>query len=140
MTTLTPQDEEHLRLLSIFHYVVAGITGLSALLPIFHLVIGILIMTGGVGDEMDSEFSEDFGPEFIGGFFVVFAAVFIALGLTLAFVTYRAGRAIAERRSRTFCLIVACLMCLSFPFGTVLGVCTIIVLAREGVRAEFEGS
>jgi len=38
------QDENHLQLLSIFHYIVAGLSALFALLPIFHLIIGILII------------------------------------------------------------------------------------------------
>src|SRR5690606_24795809 len=46
MTTLTPQDEEHLRLLAIFHYVVAGITALFSLIPIAHITVGILMVMG----------------------------------------------------------------------------------------------
>jgi hypothetical protein len=38
------QDEDHLKLLSIFHYVVGGLAGLFALLPIFHLVIGLVMV------------------------------------------------------------------------------------------------
>ncbi len=34
----------YLNLLSIFHYVIAGIGGLSACLPILHLVMGILLV------------------------------------------------------------------------------------------------
>ncbi len=36
------QDLEHLRLLSIFHYVVGGIAGLFACFPCIHLVLGII--------------------------------------------------------------------------------------------------
>jgi len=35
------RDEEHLKLLSIFHYVVGGIAAFFAFFPIIHLVIGI---------------------------------------------------------------------------------------------------
>jgi hypothetical protein len=38
------QDEEHLRLLSIFHYVVAGLAALFALFPIFHLILGLFMI------------------------------------------------------------------------------------------------
>lgn len=40
------EDLEHLRLLSIFHYVVAGLSGLAACFPIIHLAIGISMLTG----------------------------------------------------------------------------------------------
>ena len=35
------------------------------------------------------------------------------------------------------CIVMAALACLSMPFGTVLGVFTIIVLARPSVQALF---
>ena len=38
------QDEEHLKLLSIFHYVVGGLTALFACIPIFHLILGIVFI------------------------------------------------------------------------------------------------
>ena len=38
------QDLEHLRLLSIFHYVVAGITAFFACFPVFHLVFGLVML------------------------------------------------------------------------------------------------
>jgi hypothetical protein len=34
---------------------------------------------------------------------------------------------------------MACIICLSIPFGTVLGVFTIIVLNRPTVKARFDG-
>ncbi len=36
-----------------------------------------------------------------------------------------------------FCLVMACVACLFMPFGTVLGVFTIIVLARPSVQTLF---
>ncbi len=74
---MTEQDAEHLRLLSIFQYIVGGMQGLVGCFPIFHFLFG--------------------------------AAV--AAGVTAA-------------------------MCM--PFGTVLGVFTILVLARPAVKAAFE--
>jgi len=37
------QDEEHPRLLAIFHYVCAGMVALFACFPIIHLVLGITL-------------------------------------------------------------------------------------------------
>ena len=39
-------DAEHLRLLSIFHYVVAGLAALLGTVPVIHLTIGILMLEG----------------------------------------------------------------------------------------------
>lgn len=138
MSTTSPeQNAEHLRLLSIFHYVLAGVTALASLLPIFHLILGIGILTGAI-DSSESEGAE--GLRWMGGVFAAFAAVLILFGMGLAYCMFRAGRAIVQRRSRTFCMIVACVMCLWFPLGTVLGVFTIVVLSRDSVRAEFEAA
>ena len=39
-------DIQHLNLLSLFHYIVAGITFLFGCIPIIHVVIGITMMAG----------------------------------------------------------------------------------------------
>ena len=41
------QDAEHLKLLSIFHYVVGAFTVLLGCLPIFHIVMGVMLLAGG---------------------------------------------------------------------------------------------
>lgn len=48
-----------------------------------------------------------------------------------------AGRALAQRRRYTFCLVIAGVACMFMPFGTVLGVFTIIVLLRDSVKELF---
>lgn len=40
------EDLQQLKLLSIFHYVLAGITGLFSLFPLIHLFMGLAIVTG----------------------------------------------------------------------------------------------
>ena len=126
-------DNEHLNLLSIFHYVVGGMAALFACIPIIHLVIGLFFIIA----------SKQFGhgsqqpPVFIGWFFVAFASVFIFLGWTLAVLVLMAGRCIAHRKHYTFCLVMACVECLFMPFGTMLGVFTILVLNRASVKELF---
>jgi len=34
------KDQEQLKILSVFHYVVAGMTALFSLIPIFHVILG----------------------------------------------------------------------------------------------------
>jgi len=59
-------------------------------------------------------------------------------GIVLAgFTNLISGFFILQRRGRLFSLIVAGFNCLCFPFGTVLGVFTFIVLLRESVAEAY---
>ncbi len=49
-----------------------------------------------------------------------------------------AGYYLSKRQHYTFCLVMAGVECIFIPFGTVLGIFTIIVLARPVVKALFE--
>lgn len=129
------QDEEHLRLLSIFHYVVGGLGGLCALIPIIHVVLGLFFVFApekfrGNGPPP---------PAVLGWIFVILGAVFVVLGLVVAGCMVVAGRFLARRKHYTFCLVLAGVECLFMPFGTVLGILTIIVLNRESVKQMFNG-
>jgi hypothetical protein len=127
------QDEEHLRLLSIFHYVVGGFACLFALFPIIHLILGLAMIFA--SDKFAGK--GDPPPAFIGWFFVIFAAMFIILGLIFATFVMTTGRFLARRKHYMFCLVMGGVECLFMPFGTVLGVFTIIVLMREPVKQLF---
>lgn len=69
----------------------------------------------------------------------VSAVVFITLGLVFAAFVFTAGRFLARHRRYSFCLTMAGAECIFVPFGTVLGVFTIIVLMRESVKQLFAG-
>jgi hypothetical protein len=128
------RDEEHLRLLTIFHYVVAGLAGLIALFPMIHLIVGILLVI------FASHIKDNNGqpaPQFIGWIFVILAGTFITIGLTFATFVLSAGRFLAKKKHYTFCLVMAGVECIFMPFGTVLGVFTILVLTRESVKQIF---
>jgi hypothetical protein len=73
----------------------------------------------------------------MGWFFVIFAAVFITLGWIFAAFVLTAGRFLAQRKHYMFCVVMAAIECIFLPFGTVLGVFTIIVLMRESVKQLF---
>jgi hypothetical protein len=130
--SLTSQDEEHLQLLSVFHFVVAAFAALFALFPVIHFIIGIALMMGALDGA-----SSDTPPAFIGLFFVLFSGLWILFGLVFAICLVFAGRYLRSRKNYTFCLVIAGLSCMFMPFGTVLGVFTIIVLMRESVRLGF---
>jgi len=129
------QDERHLDLLAIFHYVVGGITAFFSCFPVFHLAFGVVILCGGFeGKAMEGNQPP---PAFLGWFFILFAGAFILTGWTLAVLIFVAGHKLKRRVSYTYCVIVAGVECLLMPYGTVLGVFTILVLMKESVKSLF---
>ena len=136
MTEAINQDQEHLRLLAIFHYVVAGLTTLFACLPLIHLVVGILAI---VTPESMTDKSGNVPPPFFGWMFAIIGGMMIFLGWAFAISLFCAGRFLARRKHYLFCFVIACLNCLFVPLGTALGVFAIIVLLRPSVKELFAG-
>ena len=129
------RDEEHLKLLSIFHYVLAGILGFFGCIPFIHVGVGLFMLTS------PASFQSGGGPPppaFMGWMLLIMGSVLIAGAWTLAILLIVAGRKLRRRSHRTFCLVVAGMSCLFMPMGTVLGVFTIIVLVRPTTKALFE--
>ena len=127
------QDDQHLQLLSIFHYVVGGLLALFSLFPLIHLAMGLGMLTG----SFSADGAGDAEMRMVGGFFVAFAAAFILAGLALAGCVVATGVFLARRTHYTFCLVIAGVECIFMPFGTVLGVFTLVVLLRDPVKAQF---
>jgi hypothetical protein len=70
-------------------------------------------------------------------------AIFLAvagIGIAMAICILIAGRSLAHRKRYSFALVMACIECLHVPFGTILGVFTIVALSRESVKALFSGA
>jgi hypothetical protein len=128
------RDEEQLKLLAIFHYVVAGIAALCAVVPVIHLCLGLFMVFGAHHFAGSGQMPP---PAFVGWIFIIVATVIIVLGLTVAGFILTAGCFLARRKHHTFCLVVAGAECLFMPFGTVLGIFTILVLNRDSVKQLF---
>jgi len=124
------QDVEHLKLLSIFHYVVAGLVALFACFPLIHFFVGLGMVTGAFDDAPGE-------AQLFGVGLMVFAGLFILSGWAMAIAVLFAGRNLAAHTRYTYCLVVAGIECMLMPFGTVLGVFTIIVLMRETAKELF---
>jgi hypothetical protein len=134
MDNSNQQDVEYLKLLKIFHYVVAGMMALWGSFPIIHLLVGMGLMFG----NFDQSKPDQPPLKIVGLLFALVAAAFIAVGWTLAVCTFFAGRNLARQQNYMFCLIMAGIMAaVCMPFGTILGVCTIIVLMRPSVKEAF---
>jgi hypothetical protein len=72
--------------------------------------------------------------------FRIFAGVLgvvILLGWTFGALTIYAGRCVQKRERRLFIYIMAGLNCALIPWGTLLGICTFIVLQMPVARREF---
>ncbi len=121
---LSKEDEEWLRLLALGHYVIAGLQTLVGFLPSLHLALGIWMLTSEVAKAKNGTPAVLFG-----GFFTLIALTWMLLAWSLAASVVIVGRSLAGRRRRTFCLVVAAVEAMRcIPFGTVLGMFTIIVL------------
>src|SRR5437870_1116960 len=116
-------NEQHLRLLEIFHYVVAGITALFSLIPLFHVVFGWFMLHTPPPKQGEPP------PAWFAWFFISLGLLLITLGESFAACVFAAARCIHSRTHYWYVFVIACLQCGFFPFGTVLGVFTIVVLS-----------
>src|SRR5690349_17331713 len=98
------QDEEHLRLLSVFHYVCAVLAAIFACFPIIHLVVGLVLLLrpGFIGPQNSQPHPE----RFVGLLFVVMSAVFILFGWAFAACIAYAGRCLGQRKHYMFCIVM----------------------------------
>ncbi|BDG03917.1 hypothetical protein [Anaeromyxobacter oryzae] len=131
-----PRDD--LRLLSIFHYILSGLTALFSLFPLLHVGIGIAMLAGALDGPGGGRGNAP--PPIIGWMFIVIGAAVIVGGLGFAVMLFLAARFLRAQRHWIFVLVVAALSCAFMPFGTVLGVFTIVTLTRPEVKALFQGA
>ena len=125
---------DKIKLISISHYILGGIMAVFSFFPLIHLFMGIAILVGA----FDGQNPENAPPRFLGLFFVIMAAVFILVGITISTLILISGYKLSKLKSRMFCLVMGCVQCLFMPFGTVLGVFTIILLADDEVIQLFK--
>jgi hypothetical protein len=131
---LVDRDQEHLKLLKWAFYCLAGISGFYTLFSLLFVAMGAIVAISvpatkaGPGND----------PRIMGALFVVFGIAFLLIGGAVTWLTYYSARSLEVRRRWILCMILAGLWCLSFPFGTMIGVSAILVLNRPSVKALFE--
>jgi hypothetical protein len=128
------RDREHLRLLAIFHYVVAGLAALFSLFPLLYSILGGFLLYAA---HHPGPGSQEAPPAVLGWVFIVLGGLFFLAGVIMAICILIAGRSLAQYKHYSFALVIACIECLFVPFGTILGVFTIVALSRESVKALF---
>ena len=73
----------------------------------------------------------------IGTMFVVLFSIIFLLCLLMAACLVVSGLSLSRRKRYIFCFVIAAICCAQFPFGTALGIFTIIVLSRQTVKELF---
>lgn len=142
---LVNRDIEHLKLLSIFWYVIAGLQALAGCFSIVYIAMGTVFLTAPAAvssatTRPGQTTQPQAPPELLGGMFIGIGGCILIFALGLAALAFFTGRSLAQHRRRTFCMIMGGLICLSIPIGTVLGVFTLMVLARPSVALLFARS
>jgi hypothetical protein len=128
----SPADQNDLKTLSICHYVYAGILAFTGVIP-----IGVALFALGVFSAIEPSHPPAL-KGIVGGVLLIFWGVLtLLLWVKAAFVAY-SGTCLRQGKHRTLSQVVACLCCLNMPFGTLLGVFTLVVLGRPSVRAGYE--
>ena len=130
---MNDKDTKNLNLLAIFHYILGGLTILFSCIPFIHVFIGLAIISGKFFE--DSNGSKP--PSVVGWLFVIMGTVFILLGWSIAVCMIIAGKKLKRHKSRLFCMVIAGIECMFMPFGTVLGVFTLVTLNKDSVKELF---
>lgn len=128
-------DTQHLKLLSLFHYIGAGFALLGLIFLGLHYLMFSTVMSN--PDVWKGSASAAPPPQEFWQIMKWFYAVFGALMVSSLVLNVLAGIYLRAKKHRTFCIVVAALNCLEMPFGTILGIFTLVVLARASVREAF---
>lgn len=133
-------DEEHLKLLSLGYMVSAAMTAFTSVLGLWFIFMGaILTASGSAAGKFPSKNGQP-PPAFIGWILGGVGLIIFLFLLAFAALKLKAAFCIRQRKSRTFCMVVAAITCLGVPYGTALGVFTFIVVGRESVSRLFATS
>ena len=89
-------------MLSIFHYVVAGLSGFFSLFAGIYILMGVLMLCG----RLDSA-HPDPAAHIMGWVFIAMGSTFLLFGLTFTVCLVLAGRYVKSHRHYTFCLVMA---------------------------------
>lgn len=135
---LNSPDEQHLDLIVVLHYVVAGMFAMSGLSLAFAFgmikQLFLMILKVGYGiDELPPEADAVLDQKM-----PIVVGSFVALCWVHAGVVGWFGKKIANRQYRRLCVVFEVLHSIAIPVGTALSILTILALRRPGVKAMFE--
>jgi len=127
-------DEEHLRLLVIFHRIYGILVIILSLLGIaYFFLLNFLFSFSRRYSRFTIQNNFQGPPTEILNLILIVMMVVIVIGLTIGVCNLLSAQYIKNRKFRIFSIVIACVDCISFPIGTILGVMTLIVLSRNSV-------
>jgi hypothetical protein len=125
----------------IFHYIYGPVLMLFSSVFIFHIVLGVAMLKNPAFFFPAGSGPGSMGPSppppFIAWMMIIMGSFAVLAGWTLGILTIFSGRAIANRKARTFSIVIAAINCISVPIGTALGVFTMVVLLRDSVKTHY---
>jgi divalent metal cation (Fe/Co/Zn/Cd) transporter len=124
-------DAEHLKLLRWGYFLSAGVTACFSVFGLFYAGMALLITSMPVKEGQDAP------PEQIAWLFAIVGIAITVVMLAVAAAKLKVAKALRERTSRTFCYVVAVITMFGMPYGTLLGVFTLLVLSRPSVAQAF---
>ncbi|WP_298864055.1 hypothetical protein [uncultured Gimesia sp.] len=122
------QDKKHLKRLSQIQI----LYGILNLFVSYFYYQEIFILVDDYRKDLEKTNSEVQVALLIGFGFILFL-----IGIAILFCIILAGQSLALYENYTLCLVVAIAECLMLPFGTFIGVYTIIILRRDSVKKLF---
>jgi len=125
------QNDDKLRLLSIFHYIVGAIVAMFSVLALPFLILAYPAAL------VSRQLNEGGTTPPLGWLFALIGCAQLLIIGTFAALIIAAGRSLANHKRYTFCLVIAVIECLFFPFGTILGAFTLILLTRPPIKQLF---
>jgi len=129
-------DDEHLKLLSL-GYVISGVmSGFMSLFGLLYAGVGAMFLAIPASDGAGQ--AGEAPPEAISWIFGLIGIGMFVLLLGLAIAKFRTASLLKQRRSKTFCMVVAALTCFGIPWGTAIGALTFMVLGRDSVSRQFD--
>lgn len=136
LLSMLADDEKQVTVLATIHYAYAVLLAIGALLWLMLFVAGIRTEFGPA--PVTPSIYESPQQMSTGLILTLAGAMGLLSSALLVAVTIRAARGLETRTSRGFCIVVAAINSLTVPFGTVLGIATIVTLMRPGVVQLFD--
>jgi hypothetical protein len=124
-------NKRHLRMLSGCYYLIAAaLMVMGGFLLLY--VGGCIAAVSGALDKAPRADQMKWVSLFIGILVVIDLLIWAMVGCFIL-----AGRSLVGRQRYIFCVVMAALVCVLPPLGTILGLCTMLVLMRESVKELF---
>ena len=130
-------DEEHLRLLSIFYYIKGGITIFGSLFVGFYFLFILFISRISSQRNLpDYDYYSEMPFDIFKFMGLIMGTLFLLL-VIFGILQIVCGYYLRKRRNRLFIFVIAIIQLIEIPYGTILGIFSIMVLSRITVKELF---